>query len=727
MQVLFSEPPHRATKVFHGEECLPYDAGAWFTHASLSVTGIDRLYEIISALRRCPEALIIRGSVRDSAPDRILRRYKEKQGYAPWIEPATPNWVCLDFDSTDAQMGDGPEAAVSQVLTTLPEGLREASCVWQLSSSAHKHSTFRGHLWFCLDRGYSDQEVKRALKAHRVDGSLYSPVQPHYVADPIFQDSEDPIPQRCGLLRGATDVAVIRGAGTSRLREMAEDLLDKAVRAINQTIKNKKPRHETINREAYKLGQLCPHLLNEGDVFRKLFAVATDGEGALPPDRAADEIKRALEDGKSKPQLVGADWKGLLAYGKNYQPANTSGNVQIILENDPRWADVFAYNVRTEQEWYQREPPLQEVSGLVRLGGPVQDHDVTAIVTWFQKEYDLMVRQDLVNPVISKVAHEACFDPVQEYLESLEWDSEHRIEHIPAAFFGDQSQIAREAFGCWMISAVRRVYEPGCQSDHTIVLEGPQGIRKSSFWEWLANGHYGMLKSDITSKDSVIAVHGSWIVDMSELGSMRRSDVAAVKDFLTTRVDKIRLPYGRREVVMPRRCAICATHNPDGDEGYLRDTTGNRRIWPIVVSQMISGLTDQLRDQLWAEARAKYLAGQTSWSLSDQAQEELAERHKGRLEDPPNEDPWVPTILEYLARAENPTLADVLKVGVGVPTDRVTHRERRRVKRILVELGWTKGAPLHPKWPCVWVPPAGWERTRPMGVIVPLVRPAVQG
>lgn len=725
--VLFCEPPHRATKTFHGDTCQAYDAGAWFSASSLSLTGIDRMHEIISALRRCPEAIIIRGAIKEGAPQRILRRYKEKQGYSPWIEPASCTWVCLDFDQTDADMSAGAESAVRQVLTGLPEGLREASCVWQLSASAHKYSTFRGHLWFCLDRGYADPEVKRALKGHGVDASLFSPVQPHYVADPIFIDQADPITERCGLLRGASDVAVIRGAGTQRLRDMAEDLCDKAVRNIAACIRQKKPRHEVVNREAYKLGALCPHLLNEGDVFHKLFAAATEGEGALPPDRAQDEIRRALEDGKSKPELVGADWKGLMAYGKGYQPMNSAANVQIILEHDPRWSDCLAFNVRTEQEWYQREPPLQEVSGLVRMGRSVQDYDATAIGTWLQREYEMGVPRSVIDEVIAKVSHEASFDPVEEYLESLEWDSVDRMGDVPGALFGDTSQVAREAFGCWMISAVRRVYEPGCQSDHTIVLEGPQGIRKSSFWEWISAGHYGMLKSDITSKDSVIAVHGSWIVDMSELGSMRRSDVAAVKDFLTTRVDKIRLPYGRREVIMPRRCAICATHNPDGDEGYLRDTTGNRRIWPIVVSKMITGLTEPLRDQLWAEARAKYLAGVTSWDLSDQALAELAERHQGRLEDPPSSDPWVPVILEYLGRAEYPTVASVLTVGVGVGVDKVSHKERKRVERILREMGWTKGAPRYPKHPPVWVPPTGWVRPAGVGVLVPLVRPASSG
>ncbi len=99
---------------------------------------------------------------------------------------------------------------------------------------------------------------------------------------------------------------------------------------------------------------------------------------------------------------------------------------------------------------------------------------------------------------------------------------------------------------------------------------------------------------------------------------------------------------------------------------------------------------------------------------------------KGPELDPPTEDPWLPSVLQYLTRAEYPTLSDILTIGVGVPTERVAHKDRRRAKGILLALGWERGAPQYAHGPSVWYPPPGWAPVRAPGQLVPLVRPVAK-
>ncbi len=163
------------------------------------------------------------------------------------------------------------------------------------------------------------------------------------------------------------------------------------------------------------------------------------------------------------------------------------------------------------------------------------------------------------------------------------------------------------------------------------------------------------------SKDASAALRGKWIVELSELSALRRSEIEATKAYLSRTEERYRPPYGRGEVVEPRRCIFAVTTNRSD---YLSDDTGGRRFWPIPVGQIdIAGLKSD-RDQIWAEAVAPHTAGEQWWLKPEEeatAAEIVAERQ--------TEDPWSRDVLEL---ADEVTEVSTIKIldSMEVPLDR---------------------------------------------------------
>ena len=198
---------------------------------------------------------------------------------------------------------------------------------------------------------------------------------------------------------------------------------------------------------------------------------------------------------------------------------------------------------------------------------------------------------------------------VLDYLNQISWDGVPRLDTWLVAYIGTEDTEYTQAVGPrWMISGVARIYEPGCKADCVLVLEGPQGILKSSAFAAIGGAWY---TNDVAALGTTAAqeqILGNWIVELDELEAVTRArDVVAVKAFVSRSIDKFRLPYGHRSHAHPRQCIFGGTTNR---ETWMRDETGGRRWWPVR-----SGLIDidalrQDRDQLWAEARDRYLTGE---------------------------------------------------------------------------------------------------------------------
>ena len=164
-----------------------------------------------------------------------------------------------------------------------------------------------------------------------------------------------------------------------------------------------------------------------------------------------------------------------------------------------------------------------------------------------------------------------------------------------------------------LTAAVSRVMRPGCKWDYMLVLVGPQGIGKSYLLKLLGKEWFSDSVTTVQGKEAYEQLQGSWIIEMAELAATRRAEVEAIKHFLSKQEDIYRVPYGRQVSVFPRQCVFIGTTN---DLTFLRDQTGNRRFWPVVVGEnqptksLWRDLTDEELDQIWAEAVQAYKGGE---------------------------------------------------------------------------------------------------------------------
>jgi len=315
----------------------------------------------------------------------------------------------------------------------------------------------------------------------------------------------------------------------------------------------------------------------------------------------------------------------------------TRRNICLILENDPRLKDCLRFNEFVQAPVRLRTTPWlpdaavpksAEASGVLW-----QDEDDAGLREFFESTWGIDNAGKLQDAVCL-VSKRRSFHPVRDYLDrcQAEWDGKERladmlIEHMGAE--GNMDYI-RAVTRAWMIGAVKRIYEPGCQFDNVLVLSGPQGVGKSRLGRILSRGWFTDSLSKIENcKDSFEGLEGTWIVEIGELSAFYRSNNEAIKSFLSKEKDKYRKAYGRRPGEYPRQCVFYGTTNHDE---FLRDSTGARRFWPVTVKGKdrgrLQGLTDDVVAQLWGEAVAAYKAGELCM-LSDEM-EIAAEKEQGR-------------------------------------------------------------------------------------------------
>lgn len=385
-------------------------------------------------------------------------------------------------------------------------------------------------------------------------------------------------------------------------------------------------------------------------------------------------------------------WKGKIEQGRG-GPKKTLRNLMLHLQNVPG----LGASIR-----------LNEFTGRVEWRGvPLQDHD-TIDIRLMIEDSGFEPQTNDVLPAVIRHAHDNAYDPVRDYLDALVWDGTPRLDTWLRDYMGAPDHEILGVFGAkFLIGAVARVYQPGCQMDNMLVFEGKQGAGKTTAVAALFGRDYMISSiSDFKSKEASIALQGRWVAEIAELAAVRKTDTTDVKKFITETVDQYRPPYGKGMVDRPRRAVFIATTN---EHQYLKDSTGNRRFWPVPCGEVnVAGLADD-RDRLWAEAVHRYRA-QEAWWITDDEQLIRAEGIQG---DRAESDTWGDAIDRWLDQPENRalevlTVGGVLSEAIKMPLDRQNRADEMRVAAHLTKRKWGrakrrifKNAP--PVW--CWIKP----------------------
>lgn len=307
-------------------------------------------------------------------------------------------------------------------------------------------------------------------------------------------------------------------------------------------------------------------------------------------------------------------------------------------------------------------------------------------------EHNLWLKsgKEEIADLVAKAAKRNPYNPIEDYLNYCHktyGDDTSILFRFAQRYFGQSDPIYTIFVIRFLIGAVARVFEPGCKFDTALILQGGQGIRKSTFFKVLASSEwFDDSLGNVSDKDEKMKLYQTWFMEWAELETVfKRKDVSSTKSFLSSATDRLRVPYGRSIVEMKRRCVIVGTTNQDE---FLNDVTGNRRFWvvPVKVPCIDTSTLAEERDRIWAAAVALYRRGEF-WHLiqcEDQAAGNIAEEYQ-------SEDAWMQPIQKWLSSTTaSITTANILSQGLQLEIGRQDKAAQMRVSDIMKSLGWEK-------------------------------------
>ena len=329
------------------------------------------------------------------------------------------------------------------------------------------------------------------------------------------------------------------------------------------------------------------------------------------------------------------------------------------------------------------------------------EHDTARCKYWLGNDRRYEPNTQMIEEAIITVARQKAFHPIKTYLQELKWDGHGRLKNWLVNYMGVEDNEYTRSVGLKMLAAaIARIYQPGCKFDYIPVLEGMQGIGKSRALAILGGPWYGDITIDVHAKDTVDVMRHLWIIEVSEMETQYRTETQALRGFLSRSTDMCRLAYGRTSKAFPRQSIFIGTVNPefDDDAGYLKDTTGNRRYWPVRCTRIDIETLRKVRDQLWAEAYQHYLKG-VALHLDDFKLEQIAAAEQMKRM---GTDPWYDKISHWLDC--DPIFKKEILTGAQIYTDCLSGRPtqysracQNRIALIMKSLQWTKGVFYDPE------------------------------
>ena len=312
-----------------------------------------------------------------------------------------------------------------------------------------------------------------------------------------------------------------------------------------------------------------------------------------------------------------ADWqKGLEYEPKSLVLKNNLHNLLLILQNDPNLKGIryneFSDGMEIENAPWRRPSHFKYW----------READDAQLVAYIDGNYGSFSARNY-DLAVTKVCDDRSYHPVKDFFASLpEWDGKTRVDTLLIQCFGAADNayvrsVTRKTF----VGAVARIMHPGCKFDTMLVLNGFQGQKKSSLLRRLCGEWFNDDISFAQTKDKTAAekLQGYWIIEFSEMTGLRKADIEGLKAFISRQNDIYRASYGRRPTPHMRQCIFIGTTN--ADNGFLRDTTGNRRYWPVKTMKKFdddpAAISEEFVKQFWAEALYRYNNGEKLYLEDD--------------------------------------------------------------------------------------------------------------
>jgi len=406
-----------------------------------------------------------------------------------------------------------------------------------------------------------------------------------------------------------------------------------------------------------------------------------------------EAVRQRIEDRQDEAH---AEVVKLLIRNDKMRVVAIPANLTKIIRHDPKFGDRLSRNEMSLEVCYDRVPQ--------------PDHWVVEVQEWLQDAYGVNFAAREIQAKLLAQAASNPFHPVREYLNGLKWDKKKRLARVATEILGtERNKLYNTYITKFFIAAVRRVEVPGCKADTVLVIIGPQGYKKSSFFDVLGGEFFNDSPIDMSSKDGPMVLHRAWISELPEIDhNTNNIAVERMKAFVSSRKDTFRPPYAVSTEVHHRSCILVGTSNR---EGYLTDTSGSRRFWTIKVDKPVNlERLREWRDQLWAEAVALEAKGEEHWL--DEKEEAAREEDAQQFE---CEDPWESKFLGWVEKCNFQTsrgapqhdLAQGVSVAalmhaLDIPESQQNRSGEMRLTAVLRKHGWNHGRKHRGPW--LWAP-----------------------
>lgn len=414
-------------------------------------------------------------------------------------------------------------------------------------------------------------------------------------------------------------------------------------------------------------------------------AASSPPDAAPVPDGAetVSTAETATAEGADGPPPDDDEWfRSLLRKKGDVSPC--LANAFTLLDRLSEWRGLIAYDEFAERTVF-RAPLPWDLRGAEK--GDWVDHLDTMTAIWLQKALSVEFSANIVGQAVEALARQNRYHPVREALAELApWDGIRRNAEWLSDFLGVTRTEYTALVGTFFLRGmIRRVMEPGCKFDYCLVMEGLQGVGKSSVARILSWRWFGDTDLDLSSKDALLSLPGHWVYELAELGSLMRAEERKQKSFLSRQEDEYRQPYGKRLIKVPRQCVFIGTTNEDE---YLKDATGGRRFWPVKCGDDLDldGLRRALPMML-AEALHDYHQKERCWPDREE-QNKLFTPEQAKRGMP---EPFEELLPAWVKKQASPfSLAEAACDGLNLTPDKLSPAVVTRVGIALRKLGCTR-------------------------------------